>query len=194
MTSGTPSRIPSRPVSAPLTRTVSCEEISFRDALQETPPHTPQAGSPPLEQSLVMPSVEVRERKTKPSAGVRKLSNLEEAETKFRDHRDSVTIAHSRLVCSGGLSPELFAHRDSVSLGKKRMHARNHATSAARTISRQKGVSVEALGLFADEDISAAPLPTVKEHAAQALRNSSSPSILQPSQQAANKRHIRIVQ
>ena len=125
---------------------------------------------------------------------IRKLSNLEEADTKFRDHRDSVTIAHSRIVHSGGVSPELFAHRDSVSLGKKRMHARNHAASAARSSSSRKELSVEALGLFTEEDISTATLPTVKEHAAKALRNSSEPSILHPPQQTANKRHIRIVE
>ena len=194
MTSGAPSRIPSRPVSVPTTRTVSCEEISLRDALQETPPHSPRAGSPPLKQSLVVPSIEIRGRKTKPSAVVRNLSNLDEADTKFRDHRDSVTIAHARLVHSGSVSPELFAHRSSVSLKKKRMHARNHAASAARTVSRQKEVSAEALGLFADEDISAVTLPIVIEHATQAPGSSSSASIPQPPQQAANKRHIRIVE
>ncbi|CAN9130742.1 unnamed protein product [Alternaria alternata] len=164
--------------------------ISLQDALQDTP----QAGSPPLEQSLVVPSVEIRGRKTKSSVGVRKLSNLEEADTKFRDHRDSVAIAHSRLVRSGAVSPELFARVDSVSLGKKRMHARNHAASSARTISRQKEVLVEALGLLADEDISPVTLPTVKEHAAQVLNKSNSPSILQSPQQAANERHIRVVE
>jgi hypothetical protein len=92
------------------------------------------------------------------------------------------------------MSPELFARVDSVSLGKKRMHARNHAASSARTISRQKEVLVEALGLLADEDISPVTLPTVKEHAAQALNKSNSPSILQSSQQAANERHIRVVE
>ncbi|CAN9108130.1 unnamed protein product [Alternaria sp. RS040] len=190
MTSGAPSRISSRPVSAPLTRTVSSEGISVQDALQDTP----QAGSPPLEQSLVVPSVEIRGRKTNSSVGVQKLSNLEEADTKFRDHRDSVTIAHSRLVRSGAVSPELFARVDSVSLGKKRMYAKNHAASSARTISRQKEVLVEALGLLADEDISPVTLPTVREHAAQALNKSNSPSILQSPQQAANERHIRVVE
>ncbi|KAI4604567.1 hypothetical protein J4E80_011046 [Alternaria sp. BMP 0032] len=198
ITSGAHSRVSSRPVSAPLTRSVSCEEISLRNALQVTPPHAPEMGSsPPSEHTLVVPSVEVphtRGRITKPSPMIRKLSNLEEADTKFRDHRDSVTIAHSRIVHSGGVSPELFAHRDSVSLGKKRMHARNHAASAARSPSRRKELSVEALGLFTEEDISTVTLPTVKEHAAQALRNSSEPSILHPPQQTANKRHIRIVE
>jgi hypothetical protein len=150
--------------------------------------------SPPLKQSLVVPSVEIRGRKTKPSAGVRNLSDLDEADTKFRDHRDSVTIAHARIVHSGSVSPELFAHRSSVSLGKKRMHARNHAASAARTVSRQKEVSAEALGLFADEDISAVTLPIVIEHATQAPGSSSSASIPQSPQQAANKRHIWIVE
>ncbi|KAH6872137.1 hypothetical protein BKA58DRAFT_139655 [Alternaria rosae] len=198
ITSGAHSSVSSRPVSAPLTRSVSCEESSLRDALQVTPPHVPVAGSsPPSEHSLVVPSVEIphsRGRNTKPAPMIRKLSNLEEADTKFRDHRDSVTIAHSRIVHSGGVSSELFPHRDSVSLRKKRMRARNHAASKARSPSRRKELSVEALGLFTDEDISTVTLPTVKEHAAQALRNSSSSSILHPPQQTGNKRHIRIVE
>jgi hypothetical protein len=200
MTSGAPSCVPSRPASAPLTRAVSCEDISFREALQETPPHIPGVGSTPHEQSLVVPSVEIphgRGKNTKPAVVARKLSNLEEADTRFRDHRDSVTIAHSRIVHLGGVSPELFAHRDSVSIGKKRMHARNHAATAARSISRRNEVSIEALGLYADEDNSVATLPTVKQHAAHAahaLKNSSSPSILHRPQQTVNKRHIRIVE
>jgi hypothetical protein len=151
----------------------------------------------PAEHSLVVPKVEIlhgKGRKTKPAGVSRKLSNLEEADTKFRDHRDSVTIAHSRLVHSGGVSPELFTHRDSVSLGKKRMHARNHAASVARETSCQKKVSVEGLGLFADEDVSVVTLPTVEEHVAQSVKSSSSPFILHQPQQTASKRHIHIAE
>jgi hypothetical protein len=49
-------------------------------------------------------------------------------------------------------------------------------------------VSVDALGLYADEDVSAVILPTVEEHVAQAVKSSSSPFILHPPQQTASKR------
>ncbi|KAJ4993116.1 hypothetical protein SVAN01_01468 [Stagonosporopsis vannaccii] len=61
----------------------------------------------------------------------RKLSNIEEADVRFRDHRDSVTLAHSRLIKSGAMTPELFAHRDSVTLAKRRMYAKNHTISTS---------------------------------------------------------------
>lgn len=39
----------------------------------------------------------------------RKLSNIDEADMKFRNHRDSFTMAHSRLICSGVFDPS-FSH------------------------------------------------------------------------------------
>jgi hypothetical protein len=57
-----------------------------------------------------------------------KLSNVEDANFHFRTHRDSMSLARTRLLIgSGGVRPELFAHRDSVEIAKKRMHARNCA-------------------------------------------------------------------
>jgi hypothetical protein len=183
LTSAVPSRLPSRPASAPMTRAVSCEEFSFQEALEGNSPDNPQ--------SLVVPSPDVQPgtgRKMKQAVAVRKLSNMEEADLRFRGHRDSVTIAHSRLVEAGGVSPELFAHRDSVSIAKKRMHAKNHAASAARQIPRRNPASIEALDLVADDDVPEVPLPAIKEHDAQALKNKTSGSILRPGQ------HIRIME
>jgi hypothetical protein len=105
-----------------------------------------------------------------------------------------VTIAHSRLVHSGGVSPELFAHRDSVSIAKKRMHAKNHAASAARQIPRRNPASIEALNLVTDDDVPEVSLPAIKEHAAQALESKISGSILRPGPQTPNQRHIQIVE
>ncbi|KAF1947998.1 hypothetical protein EJ02DRAFT_333413, partial [Clathrospora elynae] len=199
--SAAPSRFPSRPASAPMTRTSSCEELSLQAALQESPSQSSQDWESSLKQSLVVPDPEGQRarlystsRKVKQPMAFRKLSNIDEDDRKFRGHRDSVTIAHSRLVHSGGISPELFAHRDSVSMAKKRMHARNHATSAAREIPRPKQAQFDAFDLDDDADDVSVPLSFAKEHAAQALKNSTSASILRPARHSANQRHIRIVE
>jgi hypothetical protein len=189
LTSAAPSRFPSRPGSAPMTRAVSCEEIPLQETMEGIPPDNTQ--------SFLVPDPDVQPgaaRKMKQAVVVRKLSNMDEADLKFRGHRDSVTIAHSRLVQSGGISPELFAHRDSVSIAKKRMYAKNHAESAARQIPRRNPTSIEALNLMSDDDVPEVSLPAIKEHAAQALKNKTSGSILRPAQQPADQRHIRIVE
>ncbi|KAF2133543.1 hypothetical protein P153DRAFT_381974 [Dothidotthia symphoricarpi CBS 119687] len=67
----------------------------------------------------------------KPPTSSRKLSNLEDSDVKFRGHRDSVTIAHTRLIRGGGVVPELFAREESVAMGRRRMHARNRAAAGA---------------------------------------------------------------
>ena len=202
MTSCTSSRFPSRPASAPITRTASKEEISFSDALNDIRPQFAEHLSPVLEQTLVVPDGEVRvggERNMKTAIGFRKLSNVEEVATRFRGHRDSVTIAHSRLVRSRGVSSEPFAHRDSVSVARKRTRARNHATSVARAMSLRRETLGEMRNLADDDDddMSGVSLPTVnlvRERAAQALKNSSSSSMLRSPHQTPNQRHIRIVE
>jgi hypothetical protein len=189
LTSAAPSRFPSQPPSAPMTRAASCDETWFRKALEVVPPDNTH--------TLVVPDSEAQlsaGRKSKQAVAVRKLSNMEEADLRFRGHRDSVTIAHSRLVHSGGVSPELFAHRDSVSIAKKRMHAKNHAASAARQIPRRNPASIEALNLVTDDDVPEVSLPAIKEHAAQALESKTSGSILRPGPQTPNQRHIQIVE
>jgi hypothetical protein len=191
------SRLPSRPVSAPITRKASCEEISLQEALEESPSPNTQDWQPPSTTPLVVPDPDGHRSagyNTKQLVAVRQLSNMDERDWKFREHRDSITIAHARLVHSGGVSPELFAHRDSVSMARKRMHARNHAMSATRMAPRSKGISLDALDLTANDNISVVPLATVKEHATKALKNKTSTSMLRPTSQSTNQRHIRIVE
>jgi hypothetical protein len=177
-TSAAPSRLPSRPVSAPMTRVASQDELKTEKILQEEPP-----------MNWTVPTVTVPHpdllsmRGTRRVPGFRKLSNLEEDELRFRGHRDSVTLAHSRLVHSGGVSPELFAHRDSVSIARKRMHARNHASLPKTTLTPATY----------DEDGSDLDLPTVEEREAQALKDKASASMLDV-QQPGSRRHIRIAE
>jgi hypothetical protein len=129
-TSAAPSRLPSRPVSAPFTRAASQEHLKLEDTLQETTPSMEW-----IVPTLVAPDPEATSiRGTKQLPAFRRLSNVQDDELKFRGHRDSVTLTRSRLVRSGAVAPELFAHRDLVAWARKRMHARNHAVSAAHEI------------------------------------------------------------
>jgi hypothetical protein len=187
LTSASASCLPSRPVSAPITRKASCEEILLQTALGESPSPNTQDWEPPSTTPLVVPD-------TKQLVAVRQLPNMDDTDWKFREHRDSITIAHARLVNSGGVSPELFAHRDSVSMARKRMHARNHAMSAMRTTPRPKGTSLDALDLIANDNDSVVPLATIKEHATEAPKNKTSASMLRSASQSTNQRHIRIVE
>jgi hypothetical protein len=182
MTSAGPSRLPSRPASAPMTRVASREDINLGDALREELPGDEQDWTLPSEQ-LVVPDPEVSRlpgssRSLRQSGALRKLSNIEEADLKFRGHRDSITIAHSRLLHSGGVSPELRVHRDSVSMAKKRMHARNHAISGARDFPAGDDTVLPPLVTLDDDAASIISLSTVKEHAVEALEIKTSASIL----------------
>ncbi|KAF1837087.1 hypothetical protein BDW02DRAFT_190561 [Decorospora gaudefroyi] len=193
-TSAAPSRISSRPASAPMTRAGSCDKISIGDTMQYTPRHAAQDSSPLSSPSRVVPDAEAPAGvagKTRQALDVRKLSNIEDEDLKFRGHRDSVTIAHSRLMHASDVSPELFARKDSIAMAKKRMHAKNHA--AVKATHQPKQVSLEALDLIADDDVPVIPLPTIKEHAAQALKKSASVSILGAAQPVDGDRHIRIM-
>jgi hypothetical protein len=184
-TSTAPSRLPSRPVSAPMTRIAPQEDLRPEKTFQEDPP---MGWTVP---TLTVPCPDVQTMHgTRRVLGFRKLSNLEEDELKFRGHRDSVTLAHSRLVHSGGVSPELFAHRDSLSIARKRMHARNHAISSMRDMPIPKTMLPQATF---DEDDSDSDLLTVKERAVQALKNKTSASMFD-AQQPGNRRHISITE
>ena len=127
----------------------------------------------------------------KPSIN-RRLSNLDNSELKFREHRDSVTLARSRIFNVGGVSPEHFMHRDSIAMAKKRMHARNHAVSHARDIPRAQFVASESLVPIDDAtDVSASSLKI--QSALKGLKGSASTSMLAP-QPASGHRHIRILE
>jgi hypothetical protein len=200
-TSAPPSRLPSRPVSAPLSRYASQEDIYRRDALQEVPPEVKLPWIAPLADALNVPGSDTQStqqlntnQRLSPMPVLRRLSNVEEADLKFRGHRDSVTLAHSRLMHSGGISPDLFARRDSVAMAKKRMHARNHAISSARDIPIRTAEGDVTIRPTISLDDSFLDLPTVNEKAVQALRSQKSASILGAQQPSEPKRHIRIVE
>lgn len=188
------SRHPSRPVSAPMSRATSRDRISMNTLPKDT---LTECFNTPTEQPLFVPDPDIwsghlaaARRKIGMPNPERKLSNIEEADMKFRNHRDSVTIAHSRLIQSGGVRPELFAHRDSVSIARKRMHAKNYATSAPRHV-RRPDTRSEPGHLLDDEAASIPSLPIVKAHAAEALKNNNPASILRPSD-PIGPRHIQI--
>lgn len=124
------SRRSSRPASAQMSRASSHDEHSELMVPRDIPIDNPTTS---LEAALVVPDSEAwsaqlvaARRKLGVPSPERKLSNVEEADLKFRNHRDSLTLAHGRLVDSSGVRPELLAHRDSVKIANKRMHARNH--------------------------------------------------------------------
>jgi hypothetical protein len=129
-----PSRLPSRLASAPLTRAASQEKLSLEDAFQEGIRAVPQDWVAPLEDTLLAPNLGIQctrphnaNRRLRQMPVISKLSNGDGDgdDLRFRGHRDSVTLAHSRLMHTGGISPELFARKDSVSMARKRMHARD---------------------------------------------------------------------
>ena len=135
-TSVAPSRLPSRPASAPMTRAASQEDIRVELAPHEDPPAPDNSTSHnwvvPLEPSHTVLDTEIFPMHTTPLAppsntshlreplsATRKLSNFEDE--RFRSHRDSVVLARSRLVHSSDMSQVVHAHRDSVDLAKRRM-------------------------------------------------------------------------
>ena len=187
------SRHASRPVSARMSRAPSQDETSDTPSTQDVSLEDPVT---PAEQSLVAPDPEAwsahlvaARRKVGVPSLERKLSNIE-GDLKFRNHRDSVTLAHSRLIHSSGVRPELFAHRDSVTIAKKRMHAKNHAASASGHLHERESRS-EPGSLPGDGAFAIPPLPIVKAHAVDALKKGTPAPILRPSESVSH-RHIRI--
>jgi hypothetical protein len=196
VTSATSSCHPSRPASAPLTRTVSNEDVSIGVTIHGTSLHVAQNSLQPSEQPLRMPNSGFlrRGRRNKYPAKARHLSSLEEADAKFCGHRDSVSVAHARLVRPERVSAELLERQDSYKLAKKRKHTQNRATSAEGASPQRKDLSLEVLNLAVDNDIPEVSLHMVKKHAAEALKNSSPPPILGSLQHASGQRHIQIVE
>lgn len=200
MTSASHSRLSSQPASAPLTRSGSQEQLIKVEAApsQATAPlEDKQSWIAPLENALDVPKPDMKStrmlnanRRPKQAPKYRKLSNIEEADLRFRGHRDSVTLAHARLMRSGGVSPELFARHDSILMAKKRMHARNQATSETNHISplrRQDTPQIPAISL----DDSVLNSTKAKEHAILALGAPKPRSILGPRSEESLRR-VRI--
>ncbi|KAJ4376484.1 hypothetical protein N0V83_001768 [Neocucurbitaria cava] len=222
-TSRAASRLPSRDGSPPLVPVIrgtgsgsgSAEQDDTNTASEESPPQTSpsdRSSAPQLaETTLAVPHVDTpphhllvdsdhkQNVKVPPPIEARRLSNMDENDLKFRGHRDSVTIAHSRLLQHSSpvspVSPELFArtHRDSAVMARKRMHARNYKHQGAIREGRNDddGESEEVVDVDA-----------VKEHAVQALKQGKPGSILcskgelqeQEGAGAGGEKHIRIVE
>jgi hypothetical protein len=183
------SRRPSRPTSARISRAASHDESDepkvTRDILVDDTTTS-------LEEALVVPDPEAwsahlvaARRKLGVPSPERKLSNVEEADLKFRNHRDSLTLTHGRLVDSSGVRPELFAYGDSIKVAKKRMHARNHEHADRLKSKSEPEQHVD------DEAATIPPLPVVKAHATEALTRGA-PTLILRHAKSASGRHIRI--
>lgn len=181
------SRCPSRPPSARISRSASHDESRDPVTTQDIPIEDQNT---PLE--LVVPDPEAwsahlvaARRKLAVPSPERKLLNVGKADSKFRNHRDSLTLAHGRLLDSGEVRPELFAHKDSVKIAKKRMYAKNHK-HAQRLESKSESEK------YTDDNAAMLPpLPVVKAHAAEALTHAAPVPILRHTRSASGS-HIRI--
>ncbi|KAF2828800.1 hypothetical protein CC86DRAFT_264536, partial [Ophiobolus disseminans] len=134
-TSVAPSRHPSRPSSVPLTRSASQEEIQVEcDPLEYSQEqHVPPVWITPIKSTRTMSDPEIRpystdsppspfmvpDRVSHPTYQPRTISNFDDE--RFRGHRDSVTLARSRLLHATDLGQIVHAHRDSLSLARRRM-------------------------------------------------------------------------
>ena len=181
--SATHSRHNSRPVSASMSRAASQDEFEAIAPLRDT---SPGNSILPTERMLLVPDQDAwsahliaARRKLGAQSPERKLSNVDEADLKFRNHRDSVAVAHSRLVRAGGGRSELCAHSDSMLTTKKQMHVQNHVTSASRNKHRPESQS-EPSPLHEDEAPRTLSLSVVA-HAVEALKIGDPTSTLRPS-------------
>lgn len=182
------SRRPSRPASTQMSRVAShdnsSEPVVPKDVPNDDTTITLEAPPVPDPEAWSAHLVTARRKLGVPCPD-RKLSNVEEADLKFRNHRDSLTLAHGRLVDIGGVRPELLGHRDYVRIAKKRMHVGN----------RKHGHRLESKsesGQHADgEAATIPPLSVVKDHAAEALTHGAPAPILRHAKSASG-RHIRI--
>jgi hypothetical protein len=187
------SRHASRPVSASTSRAASQEHL---ETMKASPKMSSEESVTPVEHPLVdsdpdtwSAHLAAARRKIGEPGPARKLSNIDEADLKFRKHRDSVTIAQSRLIQSGRVRPELFAHKDSVTIAKKRMHAKNYASATSHHPHRD--ILQSEPDACTNEETSLPPLPLVKAHAVEALKNEKPASILYRVT-PGSPRHIRI--
>jgi hypothetical protein len=207
-TSTTPSRHHSRPASAR-----RCKSDSFADDEAPTDEDTfeeqeykqntlaiPDPNAPNNRPGHLVGS----HRRVRKPPSLRRLSNMDESDLRFRGHRDSVTLARKRILNADNVSSELFistmpaaspltSHRDSVSIAKKRMHShnRNYAISSARGIPQSKVTASDPSHPIDDLDQAIFSHPA-SSAANKALKSSSSASMLLP--QPIDARHIRIVE
>ncbi|EUC50274.1 hypothetical protein COCMIDRAFT_68353, partial [Bipolaris oryzae ATCC 44560] len=192
VTSTTSSCHPSRPASVPLNGVVSSGDVPRGDVMDETLLYVGQNLLQSSEHSLLVRSPEIQRkgRWNKHSTKTRHLSSLEETDTRFHGHGDSVTVAHARLTRSGNVSPKPFERQDSYEIAKKRKHIRNQAESVESGYSQPKESSIEALDLVTSNDTTKQSLLAVKAHAAQALKNGKLASILRSPNYSTDQRHL----
>jgi hypothetical protein len=130
-TSTVPSRGQSHPASVSLSRETSDDEFALDSRFQQKPlgslPPDPDQGK----WSDLL--IDARGR-LKDEVAARRISQFHQNDTKFHGHRDSVAVAHDRLSRTMGTPRDLYAHRDSIALAKRRMHAKDHATSGVRSV------------------------------------------------------------
>ncbi|EMD89008.1 hypothetical protein COCC4DRAFT_138175 [Bipolaris maydis ATCC 48331] len=157
---------PSRPASVPLNGIVSTGDVLRGDDMDETFPDVGQNLLQPPEQSLPVrnPEIQHKGRWNKHPVKTRHLSSLEETDTRFHGHRDSVTIAHARLIRSGHVSPKPLKGQDSYEIAKKRKHMRNQAASIESAYSPPKASSIEALDLVTNHDTAKESKSTLHRH------------------------------
>jgi hypothetical protein len=134
-TSAMPSRRQSRRASSCVSSVTSEDEQAPTSRFQGMSSTSPSCSEQPSHMGPVQGVwsdhlVAARER-LEDSVSARKLSDLNKHETTFRGHRDSITIARDRLSKSTG-----YIHKDSIALAKKRMYAKERATSGARDVNR----------------------------------------------------------
>lgn len=183
---------PSRPASVPLNGVVSSGDVSRGDAMDETSPYVGQNLLQPSEQSLLVrnPEIQRKGRWNKHPTKTRHLSSLEETDTRFHGHGDSVTVAYARFIRSGNVSPKPFERQNSYEIAKKRKNTRNQAASVESAYSQPKESSIEDLDVVTNNDTAKESLLAVKEHAAQALKKGKPASILRSPNYGTDQRHL----
>lgn len=175
-TSAAPSRLPSRPASAPLTRHVSSEDVgetsrtTYDDELcpkavdtsnKQSSAHNVEAKSfntrpvfsqPFIDNPTNTPSISHFHAHAHGLAPLRRLSDTDEATLQFiRTHRDSVALARTRMLSEADEAALQFirTHRDSVALAKTRIGnvRREGATPVSVTLALRRGEGGKGGGL-----------------------------------------------
>lgn len=157
----------------------------------------PEEGRKRKKDSLTVPGQEDSKRpggqigassgKKRPSM-THRLSNLDETIRYFKNHRDSVLLAHQRLFKAAGVSPERFMHRDSVSIARKRIEEKHAAQAAAGDVPYEAhhGTPGRPRTPIADTTSSSSP-PSGREKS-----DTTDSALTDPSKPAEGHRHIRI--
>ena len=132
-TSAIPSRGQSHPASVSLSRETSDDEFEPDVVLHGRP-----SGSPPSDANQEVWSdflVGARGR-LQDEVAARASAQSYNNSTAFHNHQDSISIAHDRMSRAVGITRDMYTHRDSIALAKKRLHAKDRAASGVYNIPR----------------------------------------------------------